>query len=132
MAILRQVCFAVFCGFLFFGKCVAAPPAAAPTFDVVERRAFDFFWNESDPTTGLTRDRARNLGDTSATFTVASTAATGYALAALPVGVSHGWITDAQGYARALLTLRYLNDKLPNKRGFYYHFVDARTGERAW
>jgi len=51
----------------------------------IARRAFDFFRNETDPHTGLTKDRARlNGGDH---YTVASIAATGYALSALPVGV---------------------------------------------
>lgn len=109
-----------------------AAPAVPPSLEDVQRRAFDFFWTESDPKTGLTRDRARNIGDISGTNTVASTAATGYALAALPVGVSHGWISRRQGYARALTTLRFLHDKLPNEHGFYFHFVDAKTGTRVW
>lgn len=105
---------------------------AVPSLEIVERRAFDFFWNESDPVTGLTRDRAHNTGDVSGTNSIASIAATGYALAALPVGVSHGWISKKQGYERALTTLRFLRDKLPNEHGFYFHFVDSTTGARVW
>lgn len=110
----------------------AAPAPVPPSLDAVQRRAFDFFWNETDPHTGLTKDRARNVGGVPDTYTVASTAATGYALAALPIGVSHGWITRPQGYARALAALRFLHDRLPNEHGFYYHFVDVRTGARVW
>ncbi len=113
----------------------ASPPPTtetAPTMETVQHRAFDFFWKESDPITGLTKDRAQNLGDAPDTHTIASTAATGYALAALPIGVSHKWITRDQGYARALTTLRFVHDKLPNNHGFYYHFVDKSTGERQW
>ena len=105
---------------------------ATPALQTVQHRAFDFFWNESDPTTGLTRDRARNIGDRSATNTVASTAATGYALSALAIGVSHRWVTPQQGYGRALTTLRFLRDKLPNEHGFYFHFIDIKTGARVW
>ena len=127
-------------GFLLLLAWAGPALAAPPSLEVVQRRAFDFFWNETDPHTGLTRDRARNVGDTPAAQTiapavahaVASTAATGYALAALPVGVSHGWITRPQGYARALTTLRFLHDRLPNEHGFYFHFVDAKTGARVW
>jgi hypothetical protein len=98
----------------------------------MQHKAFDFFWNESDPKTGLTKDRARNLPGTADTYTVASTAATGYALAALPVGVTHHWVSHADGYARALTTLHFVHDKMENHHGFYYHFVDKATGARVW
>lgn len=114
----------------------AAPPpprpAAAPTLDTVQRRAFAFFWNESDPATGLTKDRARNLPGTAHTSPVASIAATGYALAALPVGVSHGWVSRKAAYVRALTTLRFVQGRMENNHGFYFHFVDKATGARVW
>ncbi len=110
----------------------AASPNAPPSLETVQHRAFDFFWNEFDAKTGLTKDPAQNLGTAPDTHTVASTASTGYALAALPIGVSHGWITRQQGYARAVTTLTFLHDKLPSEHGFYFHFVDMRTGERVW
>ena len=108
----------------------ASPPA--PTFEAVQHRAFDFFWNESDPKTGLTKDRAVNVGGKPDTYVVASTAATGYALAALPVGVSHGWVSKDAAYARALLTLRFVHDRLESTHGFYYHFLINSTGAREW
>jgi hypothetical protein len=105
----------------------------APDITVVQRRAFDFFWTETNPATGLTKDRERNDdGPESGKSTVASIASTGYMLASLPIGVEHGWITRAQGYARCQLTLRYVRDRLPNVHGFYYHFCDWRTGARVW
>lgn len=110
----------------------SAAPEKTPDWERVQRRAFDFLWNESDAQTGLTSDRARNVDSSAGTNTVASTASTGYALAALPIGVAHGWITNRQGYNRARLTLRFVHDKLPAVHGFYYHFVDRRTGERVW
>ena len=64
------------------------PIQAAPSLETVQRRAFDFFWRESHPKTGLTKDRAKNnTGPDAGKATVASSAATGYALAALPIGV---------------------------------------------
>ena len=111
----------------------AAPPhAPVPTLETVQHRAFDFFWDESDLKTGLTKDRARNLTGKPDAYTVASTAATGYALAALPVGVSHGWVSRKAAYARALTTLRFVQNKMENQHGFYFHFVDKATGARVW
>ena len=124
--------FLLACGLAAPSPALSVPAPTPPSLDTVQRRAFDFFWNETDPTTGLTKDRAQNLGTAPDTHTVASMAATGYALTALPIGVSHGWITRPQGYARALTTLRFLHDRLPNEHGFYFHFVDPRTGARVW
>jgi hypothetical protein len=106
---------------------------SAPRLEIVQRRAFDFFWHESHPQTGLTKDREKNnTGPDAGKATVASIASTGYALAALPIGVEHGWVSKQEAYERALVTLRFVHDKLPQVHGFYYHFIDWRTGERVW
>ena len=124
---------ALFAILMLAASAPAAPRSvAAPTMDTVQQRAFAYFWNESDPQTGLTKDRARNLPGKPDTYTVASIAATGYALAALPVGVSHGWVSRKAAYARALTTLRFVQDKMGNTHGFYFHFVDKATGARVW
>ena len=108
-------------------------PETAPTLATVQRRAFDFFWNETNRETGLTRDRARNQATPdSGGLPVASISATGYMLAALPIAVEHGWVTKSQAYERGRAALRCIHDTLPNVHGFYYHFLDARTGARVW
>ncbi len=96
----------------------------------VQKRAVRFFWERSDPLTGLTNDRARNFGED--TYTVASIASTGYALTALPVGVKHKWLKRDKAYERALLTLKFLYEKMPQVHGWFYHFIDGKTGERVW
>ena len=101
------------------------------SLEALAHRAFDFFWHETHPTTGLTKDRAKNT-EASDSYTVASVAATGYALAALPIGVSRGWIPSATAEQRALLTLRFLSQELPHHHGFFYHFIDWRDGKRVW
>lgn len=111
------------------------PPALTDSqlLTEIERRAFRFFWEKCDPATGMVNDRARNRGtDNDEGDKVSSIASTGYALAALPVAVEHGWIARDQAYARALTTLRYLHDTLPNQHGWYYHFIDRHTGQRVW
>ena len=117
---------------LLLPRIALAAPTPPPTFDTVQHRAFDFFWQESDPKTGLTKDRARNLSGKMDRYTIASIAATGYALAALPIGVAHHWVSRKSAYARALTTLRFVHDKMENHHGFYYHFVDKTTGARVW
>jgi hypothetical protein len=117
------------------GKITVPEPARrAPEelLDNVAHRAFAFFWNESDPQTGLTKDRAKNAPGVEDTYTVGSIASTGYALAALAVGAKRGWVSTADARTRAATTLSYLLDRLPHEHGFFYHFVDWRTGERQW
>ena len=115
-----------------FATCQTTP-SPAPTIETVQRRAFDFFWRETNPATGLTKDREKNAeGPDAGKSTVASIASTGYMLAALPIGVERRWITRGQGYARCLTTLRFVRGSLPNIHGFYYHFLDWRTGARVW
>jgi hypothetical protein len=101
------------------------------TLEKLAHQAVDFFWHESHPKTGLTKDRAKNLS-TSDDYFVASVASTGYALAALAIGASRGWIKKSEAKKRALLTLKFLSDKLPSEHGFFYHFIDWRDGKRVW
>jgi len=95
----------------------------------VQRRAFRFFWEKADPATGLINDRASNFGDDD--FTVASIAATGYGLAALPIGVANEWLTRSEAGERARITLRFLLT-MPHQSGWMCRFVDKRNGARAW
>jgi hypothetical protein len=112
----------------------ANPPPSlsdAQLLDQVQRRAFRFFWERADPHTGLVNDRARNDGADD-DYTVASIASTGYALAALPVAVKHGWVSRSEADRRARLILRFLAKKMAHVHGWFYHFVDMRTGRRVW
>jgi hypothetical protein len=94
--------------------------------DAVARATFDYFWYEADPDTGLIRDRSNNSA-------VASIAAVGFGLAAIPVAVERGWISAEDGQARAALTLNtFVSGGVEGERGFFYHFVDMRTGQRVW
>jgi hypothetical protein len=95
----------------------------------VQRRAVRFFWEKTDPATGLVNDRANNFGADDET--VASIASTGYGLAALPIAVERGWLSQTEAAERARATLRFLLS-MPNQHGWLVHFVDRRTGERVW
>jgi hypothetical protein len=111
------------------------PKDEAALLDDLSRREFRFFWEQADPKTGLVPDRAGADGSVRPGpqgAPVASVAGTGFGLAALCVGAERGWITRAQAVERARRTLRFLLDSAPQERGFFYHFMDAKTGARAW
>lgn len=108
------------------------PTTAKPAelLALVQRKAFDYFWFEAHPKTGLVKDRAGNArGDD---YAVASIAATGFGLAALAVGVERGWVERASGEERALRTLRFIHQHLAHEHGWFYHFIDWKTGQRVW
>ena len=100
--------------------------------DRCQRAAFGYFLERYDPGSGLTADTSREGSP-------ASVAVVGFALSCYPVGVERGWIARADAAARALVTLRFFWNSLQNTRpdatgykGFYYHFLDMKTGKRAW
>jgi hypothetical protein len=102
-----------------------------PLLDELQKRAFRFFWDESNPDTGFTKDRAANFQPTD-TFDVSSCASTGFALAAYPIGVERKWVTREEARKRTLRTLENLLKVHQGDRGWYYHFVHWKTGQRVW
>jgi len=98
--------------------------------DDVERSAFQFFWEQAHPRTGLVKDRARASG--SDTYTVASIASVGFGLTALCIGDARGYMPTQAIRARVVSTLDSVANLVAGHNGFYYHFVDWETGQRAW
>jgi len=94
--------------------------------------SFSYFLHETNPANGLVLDKTTENWP-------ASIAATGLALAAYPVAVERGFMTRAEARERVLTTLRFFwNSKqgpepdATGYKGFYYHFLDMQTGQRAW
>lgn len=107
-----------------------AHPEPAIVSDV-QRRTFQWFWDTTNPENGLVPDRWP-------TPSFSSIASVGFGLTAYGVGVERGWITREEAAQRVLTTLRFfLGAKqgdaargMSGYRGFYYHFLDMKTGER--
>jgi hypothetical protein len=98
----------------------------------LQRESFDYFLHEVNPDNGLVIDK------TAANWP-ASIAATGLALASYPIAVERGFISRAQAIERTLRTLRFFwhspqgpEPDATGYKGFYYHFLDMKTGQRAW
>lgn len=100
----------------------------------LSHRAFRYFWEQADPHTGLVRDRARMDGkpDVPHHADVASIAATGFGLTALAIGAHRGWIGRAAARRRARNTLEFFAHHAPGSHGWFYHFLNLRSGRRAW
>jgi len=138
--VLRQVLGAGLCAPL--GWALADWPAAAQSgagmpvlsadddqfLEEIERASFLFFWEQGNPNTGMVKDRCnlRNPDRKGA----ASIAATGFGLTALCIGDQRNFVSREDALQRAFAALRFLWRKLPNHRGFFFHFANPDTGER--
>lgn len=98
--------------------------------DLVEHASFEFFLAESNPENGLVKDHGSSFYENN--FKIASVAAVGFGLTAWCVGAYRGWITRDEAYDRVLKTLQFFKDKVPTFKGFYYHFLNMKTGKREY
>jgi hypothetical protein len=110
----------------------AATAADQVMLEGMQKAHFEYFKKYSDPDTGLTKDRSTDQSP-------ASVAAVGFSLTAHGVAADHGWVTREQA---ADYTLKVLNTLWSAKQGseaqgtsgdhgFFYHFLDPKTGTRA-
>jgi len=95
--------------------------------DLVQKKAFEFFWYEANPQTGLIKDRANNFGKDE--YKIASVASVGFGLTAICIAEKRGWLKHEEAYERVLNTLKFFKERMKKEYGFFYHFVHMDTGE---
>lgn len=103
-----------------------------PLFNDLQEKTFRFFWETSNSRNGLARDRYPSPSPS-------SIAAVGFALTAYAIGAERGFVSREDAKERVLTTLRFLHDApqggsmhgMTGYKGFFYHFLDMETGERA-
>jgi len=107
------------------------PPLTDDQFlDQMEQAAFLYFWERAGANTGLIMDRALASGAADSR-TISSIAATGFGLTALCIGAQRGYMPSSQIQTRVVTTLNFIWTQLPHQNGFFYHFIDMNTGQRA-
>jgi hypothetical protein len=107
------------------------PGRAAAFLDTLEERTFRYFWELGDTLRGLTPDRWP-------TPSFVSVGAVGFALTAYPIGAERGYVPRERAAERARRTLTFFWEAPQDSaaagstgyRGFFYHFLDPRTGQR--
>jgi hypothetical protein len=112
----------------------AGPDSISPEDDQflneLEKSNFQYFWEQTNPKTGLVKDRCNvQVNDNGI---VGSIAATGFGLTALCIGEKRGFVSRTAAQERVLAALECFWAKLPNHRGFFYHWANINTGERVW
>lgn len=100
--------------------------------DTVQYRSFLYFLDHSDPGNGLVRDR-------STVESPASMAATGFGVVVWAIGAENKWISRETAALRTYRLLKFLLNSeqsfdplATGYMGFYYHFVDMKSGRRVW
>ncbi|MBS0473486.1 MAG: hypothetical protein JSR60_20635 [Proteobacteria bacterium] len=98
----------------------------------LEKAAFSYFAENADAHTGL-------IADTSREGSPCSVAVVGFALSCFPAAVAHGWLTRERAAAWTCKILDFFESSEQSDdpsatgyKGFYYHFLDMRTGKRVW
>jgi hypothetical protein len=91
-----------------------------------------YYLHEANPANGLIRDKTDSRAP-------CSIAAVGLALATIPVLVERGVISREFAPEVVLRRLRFFRDSrhgpeadATGYKGFYYHFLDMKTGSRVW
>lgn len=100
----------------------------------LSRRSFQFFWEQADPTTGIIRDRSRTDGSPASDQArdVGSIAAVGFGLTGLCIAAERNWLPRHDLVDRAKATLQFFGNRIPQQNGWFFHFVNIRTGQREW
>lgn len=100
----------------------------------LQHRTYKYFLDAADVKTGLVADRLPMLGIDGhrSDRRVASIAACGFSLASHAVAASKPWPEAYGAEAKVLRLLRSCLTIVEEQNGFMYHFVDGRTGVRAF
>jgi hypothetical protein len=100
--------------------------------DSLQYYSFLFFMNEINPELGIVKDRT-------AEWSAASIASTGFALPVYAIGAERNWISREKAADMTLNILQFFCVSEQSSRpdatgykGFYYHFLDMKSGKRTW
>jgi len=97
--------------------------------DTIQKQTFDYFWEASDPNSGLARERVHmdNIYPTTPINTV-TTGGSGFGLMAILVGVERQWITREQALDRYLKAITFL-ETADRFHGAWPHWLNGETGK---
>lgn len=101
----------------------------------LSRRSFLFFWEQADAGTGIVRDRAGTDGSPSANESareIGSIASIGFGLSGMCIAAERGWRPRQEVIERTRRTLRFFAERIEQEHGWFYHFINLRTGAREW
>lgn len=90
--------------------------------DTIQRRTFSYFWEYGHPVSGLARERSNASPET------VTSGGSGFGIMCIPVAVSRGFITRAQGLARMQTIVAFLKNTAQKFHGAFPHWLNGSTG----
>ena len=100
--------------------------------DLLQKETFNYFLKEADGETGLIADKTQPGSP-------ASIASVGMGLSCYVTGVERKFISREDAVDKTLKVLNFLKNSQQGTevdatgyKGFYYHFLDMKSGKRAW
>jgi hypothetical protein len=106
--------------------------ATLPLKSELEFTAIQYFVDGAHPETGLVLDKIENFKARNPTNRVASIAATGFGLAVAANAAKRGLLLRSSAEEYILKTLKFSRDHVPRRKGWFLHWIDWETGQRAW
>ena len=111
---------------------MTSPSEDDALLDQLQRAAFEYFLRAVNEANGLVADTTRDGSP-------CSIAVVGFALSVYPIAVERGWMARHDAVTLSLAALRFFHDSdqsgaadATGYKGFFYHFLDMRTGKRMW
>jgi hypothetical protein len=111
---------------------VLEPSLSDESLASLERDTFKYFADEMNSENGLVPDSTKQGAP-------CSIAVVGFALTSYPIAVERGYLTRKEAIKRCLINLKFFHDGPQGTgpdaigyHGFYYHFLDMKTGRRVW
>ncbi|MGZ3788192.1 MAG: glucoamylase family protein [Bacteriovorax sp.] len=109
-------------------------PYNSSTWDFLlqlQKNSFQYFIDLANPKNGLVPDTDHVESD-------ASISGVGFALSCYPIAIEKKFISRSEAIEKVLVTLNFFADseqsnseRATGHKGFYYHFLDMQTGQRA-
>ena len=114
------------------GALLASPAADEEFLEDLSRRSFQYFWEYSDPDTGMTRGRAKADGTPydPNRRDIGSIAVTGFGLAGICIAAERGWVKADLARTRVRNCLSFFADRAPQEHGWFYHWMNVKEGRR--
>lgn len=96
---------------------------------LVQKQTFQYFWDGAEPTSGLARERIHLDGEYPQNDqNVVTTAASGFGVMAILVGIERKFITREEGLERMQKIVAYL-EKADRFHGAWPHWLQGETGK---
>ena len=93
--------------------------------DLVEKQTFRYFWDFSDPVSGMARERSNRTDYGSE---VAATGGTGFGVMSIIVAANRKWITRDSAVNHLLKLVKFLS-KSDRYHGVFPHWLNGSTGK---